>query len=345
MKLQITQSAVFGILCPVAIASAAVDFTIDRKQSQVDQSLALSVPFEGTWIGDYDEESNPDGTQTRPGLFGGSGNNPIEYSAAFGIDGGGQSQPTGSFSLALDEEALAGVLDNLSVDLLGGQVSEVGLGIDLTYSTFNTVNPFSIYPGGIPLSFPLGSAQVIAATLESTVPTPVVLQADGEGYLFTGLVNGVNRSEVELGTGVQEFEVPVAIPLAGTLELAGDEWVMTITFSQAVSDEQPVKDAPPFESIPLPLPTLPPSDETANLLMSGAITSYSIDSLLDVQLVARGSGSSVFADLNGDGIVDGGDLGLLIIDWGPNPDSPADLNGDGLVDGGDLGLLIIAWTA
>ena len=222
MTLHIHLTAAFGILLPAALATAAVDFEIDQKQSQVDQSLVLDVPFEGTWIGDYDAKTNPEGTQTRPGLFGGSGNNPIEYSASFGIDGGGQSQPTGTYALAIDEEALAGVLDNLSVDLLGGQPSEVELGIDLVYSSFNTVNPFSIYPGGIPFSFPLGSAQVIAATLESTTPTPVVLQPNGEGYLFTGLVNGVNRSEVELGTGVQEFEVPVAIPLAGTLELAGD---------------------------------------------------------------------------------------------------------------------------
>lgn len=48
------------------------------------------------------------------------------------------------------------------------------------------------------------------------------------------------------------------------------------------------------------------------------------------------------ADLNGDGIVDGGDLGLLIGDWGA-AGGPADLNGDGIVDGADLGLMIGAW--
>ena len=332
------------LLIPSVIAVAEVDFEIDQKQSQVDQSLNLEVPFAGVWIGDYDAKSNPDGTQTRPGLFGGSGNNPINYSAAFSIDGGGLSQPSGSFSVALDEEGLSGVLDALVVDLLSGQSSEVGLTIDLAYSSFNTINPFSIYPGGIPISLPLGNAQVISASLESTGPAPIVLVPDGEGYFFTGLMNGVNRSEVELGTGVQEFEVPVIIPLAGTLAEVGNEWVMTVTFSQAVSDEQPVEDAPPFENIPVPLPTLPPSDNTANLLMSGAITSYTVDSLLDVQLIARGSASGIFGDLNGDGIVDGGDRGLLIIDGGVNPGSPADLNGDGLVDGGDLGLMVLAWT-
>lgn len=332
------------LLIPSVIAVAQVEFEIDEKQSQVDQSLTLEVPFAGTWIGDYDAKSNPDGTQTRPGLFGGSGNNPINYSAAFSIDGGGLSQPSGGFSVEVDEEGLSGVLDDLMVDLLNGQPTDVGLTIGLTYSSFNTINPFSIYPGGIPISLPLGNAQIISTSLESTGPAPITLIPDGDGYLFTGLMNAVNRSEVEFGAGVQAFEVPVIVPLAGTLAEVEGEWVMTVTFSQSVSDEQPVEDAPPFENIPVPLPTLPPSDNTANLLMSGAITSYTVDSLLDVQLIARGSASGIFADLNGDGIVDGGDLGLLVIAWGVNPDSPADLNGDGLVDGGDLGLLVLAWT-
>ena len=48
------------------------------------------------------------------------------------------------------------------------------------------------------------------------------------------------------------------------------------------------------------------------------------------------------ADLNGDGIVDGADLGLLLIGWGTT--GPGDINGDGVVDGADLGLMLIGWT-
>jgi len=47
------------------------------------------------------------------------------------------------------------------------------------------------------------------------------------------------------------------------------------------------------------------------------------------------------ADLNGDGVVDGADLGLLLGAWGTS--GPGDLNGDGTVDGADLGLLLGAW--
>jgi hypothetical protein len=47
------------------------------------------------------------------------------------------------------------------------------------------------------------------------------------------------------------------------------------------------------------------------------------------------------ADLNGDGEIDGADLGLLLADW--DEDGPADLNYDGRVDGADLGLLLTQW--
>jgi len=55
----------------------------------------------------------------------------------------------------------------------------------------------------------------------------------------------------------------------------------------------------------------------------------------------------VLGDLNGDDIVDGADLGILLSSWGPcaDPnDCPADLNGDGTVDGADLGILLSEWS-
>ena len=50
-------------------------------------------------------------------------------------------------------------------------------------------------------------------------------------------------------------------------------------------------------------------------------------------------------DLDGDGDVDGADLGLLLGDFGISGPSIADLNHDGRVDGADLGILLGAWTA
>ncbi len=50
-------------------------------------------------------------------------------------------------------------------------------------------------------------------------------------------------------------------------------------------------------------------------------------------------------DLDGDGVVDASDLGLLLSQWGPCVGCIADLNGDGFVDAADLGILLNAWSA
>jgi hypothetical protein len=53
------------------------------------------------------------------------------------------------------------------------------------------------------------------------------------------------------------------------------------------------------------------------------------------------------ADLNGDGVVNGDDLGILLGAWGACPADgwcPADLNDDRAVNGDDLGIMLGAWT-
>ena len=52
----------------------------------------------------------------------------------------------------------------------------------------------------------------------------------------------------------------------------------------------------------------------------------------------------VFAgDLNGDGVVNGADLGLLLASWDTN-NPTADLDDNGIVNGADLGLLLASWS-
>jgi len=84
----------------------------------------------------------------------------------------------------------------------------------------------------------------------------------------------------------------------------------------------------------------------------GATDNIEIDAVSDVAPAVP----SLPGDLDLDGSVDGADLGLLLLAWGPcdppaRRSSPggragcaADLTGDGVVDGADLGLLLLAWT-
>lgn len=49
------------------------------------------------------------------------------------------------------------------------------------------------------------------------------------------------------------------------------------------------------------------------------------------------------ADLDGDDQVDGGDLGLLLANFGRKGVPTGDINGDGRVDGADVGLMLVSW--
>ena len=52
------------------------------------------------------------------------------------------------------------------------------------------------------------------------------------------------------------------------------------------------------------------------------------------------------ADLDGNGVVNGADLGLMLSGWGAcGTPCPGDLDGNGAVNGADLGLLLAAWSA
>lgn len=55
------------------------------------------------------------------------------------------------------------------------------------------------------------------------------------------------------------------------------------------------------------------------------------------------NGAECPADVDGDGAVDGADLGVVLATWGTRSRGPGDLNGDGAVDAADLAVVIGSW--
>lgn len=60
---------------------------------------------------------------------------------------------------------------------------------------------------------------------------------------------------------------------------------------------------------------------------------------LSLVLPDCGGGSECPLDLNGDGVIDGADLGLMLANWGGTGIGDVDCDGDGA----DLGLLLAGW--
>ncbi len=337
-----------GILAAGIVASDAsgqsVRFEVDAVASTATTDFEFVLPLSGTLIGDYDAKSNPGGTQTRPGLFGGSGNNPIGCEIDLVVQADPTpTMPSGDLDLELGQIADGTLtITGLQLDLLGDAISGIGGELVIVYETFNTVNPFSIYPGGIEIPVPLSGATVIRSEVSLAGAVPAVASPIKGGFSFDAVIPVVWTLEFDAGTGPQTQTIPATLPLSGSI--LGEAGGRTLTLGGGVADSGSQPLDLPVGPVAVPLPTLPPGG-TANLLFSGTLLSVDFTTDLGLNLVATEDPATDPADLNGDGRVDAADIGLLIAAWGPCPGCSADIDGNGLVDSGDLGLLIAAWSS
>ena len=253
------------------VASAqSYEFTIDQGESLIDQSLNIQVPFAGTFIGNYDAETNPDGTRTIPGIFGGSGNNPINYSANNEISGDSSSSPGGSFILNVDFDAGTVEISDFSVDVLGGGTDVLNATLGFLYETFRTVNPTFFFPGGFEIPIPIGEIVLNSWTLEQSGPSVLTLgYAAEDPGLFS--VSGVIPLNTALSFTLFDEEVapdpiPLPFPIDGTLVATPSGFEFQVVSTTEFDNPIPA-DGFEFTDLPFPLPTL--GGDPANLLLSG----------------------------------------------------------------------------
>lgn len=333
--------------CSLAAATSAARatetvFTVLPKDSTVSTTMTTSTPLEGTLIGNYDATTNPTGTKTLPGLFGGSTNTPIPYTATIAIGGGVDTAVAGSFSLI---DGFGGpVIEGLSLVHAQANPGAVDLTLTINYQTFRTVNPTGLFLGGIDLPLPLGSVDVsaFAITQESPVPVLVTTQPDGASQLSALVPVTVTIEASMVGAPVDLAPFPAVLPLTGTLSDGPGGPVVTLTAAQQESSVVPAT-GEGFVDQPMDIPTIIPAGGTAHLLMSGVPGDTTLTIGMAVSIVASGEVAGVTGDINGDGEVDGGDLTLLLGAWG-SADASADLDGNGVVSASDLTVILSNWS-
>jgi hypothetical protein len=171
--------------------------------------------------------------------------------------------------------------------------------------------PRAAWPGADGFAFDLFSGGVVVASFEST---------DGEApFVLSRLPDSVTPlMPIEVRELIIRADVdPAGAPMEAFLPGAVDPIAFDTLIVRAID------------------PDLPEGSRVAHAVFEAT----GVDSLtLEI-------GAPNPADLNGDGVVDGADLGLLVGMWGDCGSAfcPADLNGDGVVDGADLGVLLGAW--
>lgn len=329
-----------------AQAAQLYRFTLNVQQSTVASDVSIEAPISGSVIGDFDPVSNPSGTQTRPGLFGGSGNQPIPMSITAVAAGGVDSHPSGSFSLSLESDFTFSITD-LQIDLLNGSPGAINLILELFYSTFHTVSPSAIFPGGFVVPLPLGQVQISQFEMiqvQGSASSGVLVATGLNTFSFNAaILCDVQIQASALGQPIEFGSLQLPIVLSGSLDSATATPVLqtelTLGFGDAIKGPFP---GGAFENFPLDLPTVLPPGQTAHLLFSGELTS--IDFAFELQSSLNHFGWLV-GDLHTDGRVDVDDLVVLLSQWGAcrSAECQADLTHDGEVNSSDLQLLVDNW--
>ncbi len=341
------------LLASVTSASAAVpiDFTILPALSGFDGTQSANVQTSGTLIGDWDPENNPTGTRTKPGLFGPFGsteNLPVNVTLNGQIGGPIQTAPTGTFRLTLDPAAGTVALDDLTLDLLGGTPLQRPITITLQSQPFRTRNPTSVYPGGVPITLPIGAITVSQLTATQTGGlTPGTLTETSPNTYEFAVIAPVSYTLAAdfLGTPLAPPPVPGVLALDGRIVITGQTARLTSTRAVELSGTQPVGvELPEF---PLALPTVLPPGGTANLLMNLTLEEVGFTLDATASLVANGVVGPPLrpGDMNCDGVVNFDDIDPFVLALaGPvaygiqYPDCRwlnGDCNGDGVVNFAD----------
>ncbi len=331
-----------SLLATSCALAASFDFHL-LPSSTAQQSLTLSYPLAGTFKGNYDATTNPTGTQTIPGYFGGSGNNPIAYTATTLMGDTINSHPAGSFVLALTTPGVVSVT-GFTADLINGTPGTVGVDLTISYPSFHTVSPTSIYPSVGAITIPLATGEVSLATAVQSGPA-IGTRVETAPNTFTVNVAIPVTVLVSGSAGGQAFggdPTPTIIALTGTLTVNGTSATFTAT-SASTEPVGPLPPPPPIVDQAFPLPTVLPAGSTANLLLSGTFSEGNGTSTLNLTINASGTPTPVSGDLNGDQIVNAMDLATLLSAWGTST-TTADINGDGFVDGADLVFILSNWT-
>jgi hypothetical protein len=303
--------------------AAPFDGAVDSSASSAELTADAELATAGSLIGDYHPDTNPGGTQTRPGLFGGSGNNPIPTTADFDAAADLQTQPAGSLAIEADFDALTIDLDGLVLDILNGSQGGTDLAATLEFSTFNTINPSFIYPGGTPISQSLGEVATISrAEFVQTAPAAGLMVAtdDPDVFSFVAVIEGEASLTLSVGlpgsvpTPNDIDAVPFALPSAGTVTRMGDGTIrLTISGSGGADDLNVPVDQTALPPVPLELPTF--GSATAGVLLTLTPQSLVFSSAIDVSLVIEATPATCQADWNSDGLTNFFDLVDYIADY------------------------------
>ncbi|MCH2136274.1 MAG: hypothetical protein MK101_06785 [Phycisphaerales bacterium] len=339
------QKSFFALSPLIASVALAADFPVNEGSS-ADINGGINVALEGNLIGDWDEETYPEGTLTQPGIWGGSGNNEIPLEMGMGVVMDFAGDVTGGMSIDLDADLGACFIDDLDWDLLGGGTATATLNMSLLYDTFHTEQPDALYIGGFPIELPLGEATVSEAIFSQAgagAGTATEMPGAPGMWELNAVVPGMAAITLEFFENSWPLELPASLVLTGTWTQteSGAEVALSATFQVDETVDLPGEQLPP---IPFELPTIVPPGDFAGVYLNLAPTSAGVQFDLNALVTAQAEeDDAIPGDANGDGVVNADDLLAVLAAWGPCEGCSEDLDGNGVVGVDEILLIIANW--
>jgi hypothetical protein len=247
----------------------------------------------GTLIGDWDPVKNPGGTRTKPGLFGTFGsteNLPVNLTVNLNVTGTPSVPLIGGFFLDVDPVAGTVTMTNYGSSQGTPPTGALALSATITTESFRTRTPDSTYPGGIPVTLPLGDANFTALdVVQDASPAIGTLTPTGPNtYDFAVSPFVTITGTIDLnGTFTDIGPLSGVLPITGSLTIMGNSATITSIATIAVQDAQSPNQALP--QFPFALPTVLPPGSTANVLMDLILTQISVALNAQIQNNATGT--------------------------------------------------------
>jgi len=288
------------LACALVSAQRKYDFVMSPADSDLDVRVSVQAFTSGTLVGNYDPNTNPTGTRTKPGIFGSFGpteNVPVPVEVNPSVEGNVASKPAGSFSMVLNPEAGTVVLMDFFSDLLYSGAVSLPASAEFATDGFRTRNPTSTYPAGrftVPLGDVLVSALTITQTGDPAVGTLTPL--GGNRYAFAVAPTVVLFIHAEMqGYVLETTSNPNPLPLVGEVQIDGDTAtilsVNTIDWSDVDTPNQPI---PQFA---MDLPTVFPPGDVAHLLFD--LTLNEVRTRVSGTYTIAASGAAVYRTVSG----------------------------------------------
>jgi hypothetical protein len=295
---------------PARAAGVPVEFAFSSGSGAAFTSLAVEARTSGSLIGDYDAVSNPAGTRTKPGLFGTFGSTE-NVAVASSVDLRAAGAPSvglvGGLRMEIDPAGGSVLISDYSAEMASGPAT-LPLSATVVFEAFRTRQPTSTFPGGIPVTIPVGDAALNALSLRqagsaSGVLTPLA----GSRHAFSAVLLLTLSGTVEsLGSVVPFGPLPLPLTFSGEVELSGDSATLTSLATLTLDETQTLGEVLP--PIPFALPTVLPPGGTASVAFN--LTLNDVIANLNGQLTTL-AGGTVVPEPGGAAVLAAAAMGLL----------------------------------